>query len=405
MQRKRWLLLFALLAAIVLGLGYAFLPKAVPVETAKVVKDRLTVTVEEEGKTRVKDRFTVSSPVAGIAGRIALDAGGRVSRGQALVMIDPATPPFLDRRRREGVQARIDAAKAALESAKEKARAAAAREKYARNSFERTAKLHEAGFESRDALEAADSAARQDAAALRSAEFAVKVAEADLDAARAELLSSAAKAARNPMERIAVRSPVDGSVLAILHRSEGAVGEGEPLLILGDPRSLEVEVEVLSADAVRIRPGGRVRFTRWGGEGALEGKVRTVEPAGFTKVSALGVEEQRVPVIADLASPGEEWAGLGDGYRLEASFLLWEGEKVLQVPSGALFRHGDGWAVFAVEGGRARLRTVEVGKRNGRSAEVRSGVSAGDSVIVYPSEQIVEGTRVRVRAGSAVPAP
>ena len=397
MQKKRWFLVSALLAAIALAIGYAFLPKAVPVETAKVARGTLAVTVQEEGKTRVKDRFTVSSPVAGIAGRVALEVGDRVTRGQTLVSIEPAPPPFLDQRRQETAQARIDAAVAALESARENARAAAARETYARSNLDRTAKLQESGIATRDALEAAESQAGQEAATLRAAEAAVKVAESELEAARAELLSSTTNGSRSPKERVAVRSPVGGRVLAVPHKSEGAVREGEPLIVIGNPGSLEVEVDVLSADAVRIRPGQQVRFTRWGGEGTLEGTVATVEPAGFTKVSALGVEEQRVLVIAEITSPRERWAGLGDGYRLEASFLLWEGNEVLQVPSGALFRQGDGWAAFVAEQGKARLRPVQVGKRNGLSAEILSGLSEGESVIVHPNEQIRDATRVRER--------
>lgn len=397
MQKKRWFLVSALLAAIALAIGYAFLPKAVPVETVKVARGTLAVTVQEEGKTRVKDRFTVSSPVAGIAGRVALEVGDRVTRGQTLVSIEPAPPPFLDRRRQETAQARIDAAVAALESAKENARAAAARETYARANLDRTAKLQESGIATRDALEAAESQAGQEAATLRAAEAAVKVAESELEAARAELLSSTTNGSRSPKERVAVRSPVGGRVLAVPHKSEGAVREGEPLIVIGNPGSLEVEVDVLSADAVRIRPGQQVRFTRWGGEGTLDGTVATVEPAGFTKVSALGVEEQRVLVIAEITSPRERWSGLGDGYRLEASFLLWEGNEVLQVPSGALFRQGDGWAAFVAEQGKARLRPVQVGKRNGLSAEILSGLSEGESVIVHPNEQIRDASRVRER--------
>lgn len=397
MQKKRWFLVSALLAAIALAIGYAFLPKAVPVETVKVARGTLAVTVQEEGKTRVKDRFTVSSPVAGIAGRVALEVGDRVTRGQTLVSIEPAPPPFLDRRRQETAQARIDAAVAALESAKENARATAARETYARANLDRTAKLQESGIATRDALEAAESQAGQEAATLRAAEAAVKVAESELEAARAELLSSTTNGSRSPKERVAVRSPVGGRVLAVPHKSEGAVREGEPLIVIGNPGSLEVEVDVLSADAVRIRPGQQVRFTRWGGEGTLEGTVATVEPAGFTKVSALGVEEQRVLVIAEITSPRERWSGLGDGYRLEASFLLWEGNEVLQVPSGALFRQGDGWAAFVAKQGKARLRPVQVGKRNGLSAEILSGLSEGESVIVHPNEQIRDATRVRER--------
>lgn len=397
MQRRSWILVSAILAAIVLGIGYAFLPKPVPVEVAKVARGRLAVTVEEEGKTRVVDRFTVSAQVAGIARRVALEVGDRVSRGQALLEIDPAPPPFLDVRRREAAEAKVRAAEASLESAKEQVRIVAAREEYTRSNLERTAKLHASGFASNESLEAAESGATQERGALRSAESAVNVARSELEGARAELLSATGKAAPKAKERVAVRAPVAGSVLAVIHKSEGAVREGEALLVLGDPRSLEVETDLLSADAVRIRPGSRVLFTRWGGEEVLEGKVRAVEPAGFTKISALGVEEQRVLVIADIVSPREKWAGLGDGYRLEASFVLWEGEGVLQAPSAALFRHGDGWAAFVADGGRARLRPVELGHRSGRSAQILAGLSEGASVIVHPSEEIRDGARIRVR--------
>jgi HlyD family secretion protein len=397
MHPRRWILPFALLAAIVLAIGYAFLPKPVPVEVARVSRGKLVVTVREEGKTRVVDRFTVSSPVAGIARRVALEVGDRVSRGQPLVEIDPAPPPFLDLRRKEAAEARVRAAQASLESAKEQERVAAAREEYARSTLERTAKLHASGFESRDALEAAESGARQAQAELGSSTSAVNVARSELEASRAELLSAASKPEAKTREKVFVRSPVEGSVLAIQHKSEGAVREGEPLLAIGDPRTLEVEVDVLSTDAVRIRPGSRVLFTRWGGEPALEGKVREVEPAGFTKISALGVEEQRVLVIADIVSPKEAWARLGDGYRLEADFVIWEGEGVLQVPAAALFRHGDGWAAYAADGGRARLRPVQAGQRSGQSAQILSGLSEGAAVIVHPSEQVRDGVRIRVR--------
>jgi HlyD family secretion protein len=397
MQKRRWILLAALLAAVVLAIGYAFLPKPVPVEIANVARGRLAVTVEEEGKTRVVDRFSVSAPVAGIARRIALDVGDRVSRGQALLEIDPAPPPFLDLRRKESVDAKVRAAEAALESAKEQARVAAAKEEYARTTLERTSKLYASGFASKDAQEAAESEARQAQAALRSSEFAVNEARSELEAVRAERISATAKAGSKATERVIVRSPVEGSVLVVPHKSEGAVREGEPLITIGNPLSLEVEVDVLSADAVRIRPGSRVLFTRWGGEGALEGKVRAVEPSGFTKVSALGVEEQRVLVIADIVSSRQAWAKLGDGYRLEASFILWEGEGILQAPSASLFRHGDGWASFVADGGRARLRPVTLGQRSGQSAQILSGLSEGASVIVHPSERVRDGARIRVK--------
>ncbi|MGB3097448.1 MAG: HlyD family efflux transporter periplasmic adaptor subunit, partial [Candidatus Deferrimicrobiaceae bacterium] len=197
--------------------------------------------------------------------------------------------------------------------------------------------------------------------------------------------------------KIAVRAPVEGSVLGIPHKDEGGVEPGRPLIEIGNPRALEVEVDVLSSDAVRIRPGTTVHFDRWGGDGLLEGKVRIVEPAGFTKVSALGVEEQRVLVIADITSAPALWEQLGDGYRLEASFLLWEGDGILQVPASALFRYEDGWAAFVVNGGRAKRRIVTVGRRNGLVAQITSGLEEGETVIPHPSDQIEEGTRVRKR--------
>lgn len=395
MHASRWIVVAAILAAVVLAIGWAFLPKPVDVEVGKVARGRMAVTVEEEGKTRVVDRFAVSAPVAGVARRIGLEAGDRVSKGTPLLAIDPAPPPFLDLRRKEGAEAAVRAAEAALESARAQARAASAKEEYARATVERTKKLHEAGFATRDALEAASSSAKQEGAALRAAEAAVDVARSGLEAARAELLSASAPAASKRGERVVVRSPVEGSVLSVLHESEGVVREGESLVVIGNPRSLEVEVDVLSADAVRIRPGSRVLFTRWGGEGELEGRVRTVEPSGFTKVSALGVEEQRVLVIADIVSPRERWAKLGDGYRLEASFVIWEEDGVLKAPASALFRHGDGWAAFAAEGGRARLRPVSTGRRNGLEVQILSGLPEGETVIVHPDEKLSDGVRIR----------
>jgi HlyD family secretion protein len=196
---------------------------------------------------------------------------------------------------------------------------------------------------------------------------------------------------------VTLRSPVAGRVLKVLRRSEGPVQAGEVLLEVGDPHALEVEVDVLSSEAVRIPPGGRVRLDRWGGDGSLEAVVRTVEPSGFTKVSALGVEEQRVWVIADLASPPEQWTRLGDGYRVEAAFVIWEGTDVLQAPVSALFRSNDGWAAFVVRNGAARLQPVRVGHRNALTAEVLEGLSAGDTVVLHPSNAVRDGVRVKAR--------
>jgi HlyD family secretion protein len=194
-----------------------------------------------------------------------------------------------------------------------------------------------------------------------------------------------------------VRAPVAGRVLKLLHESEGAVAAGQPLLEIGNPETLEVEVEVLSTHAVKIAPGSKVMLDRWGGEGSLQGVVRVVEPSGFTKISALGVEEQRVRVIVDFSSPRDVWQRLGDGYRVEARFVLWEGADVLQLPTSALFRHGEGWAVFALDGRRARLTPVEIGRRAGLATQLLSGLAAGAQVVSHPDDTIRDGARVKPR--------
>ena len=397
MRWRRWVLLLALAAAILLAITFGMMPRRVPVEMAKVTRGPLRVTIEEEGKTRVKDRFLLSAPVAGFVQRIDLLVGDNVARGQAVAMLEPMRPAVLDSRTRAEAAARVDAAKSALDAARENARVATADDDYVRAKYERTRKLHESGFASDDDLERADSEARRALSTRRSSEFAVEVARFDLDAARTQLKVYSGEEGRTPIGKVSMRAPVGGRVLGIPHKDEGAVEAGRPLIEIGDPRALEVEVDVLSHEAVRIRPGTPVLFERWGGEVPLEGKVRTVEPAGFTKVSALGVEEQRVLVIADITSPAALWERLGDGYRLEAVFIIWDGDGVLQVPASSLFRYGEGWAAFVPEGGRARRRTVEIGRRNGLVAQILSGLAEGETVITHPSDQIGEGTRVRKR--------
>ncbi len=397
MQRRRWVILLGVAAAVVALVVYGLMPRRVVVNVAKAARGPLRVTVEEEGKTRVKDRFVVSAPVPGFVRRIDLHAGDNVARGQVVAQLEPLRSTALDPRSRAEAEARVEAAKAALDAARENARVAAASDDYARASYERTKKLYESGFASRDDLERTESGARQALSARQSAEFAVEGARFELDAARTQLMYASGEGGKRSVGTVAVRSPVEGSVLGIPQRSEGVVEAGRPLVEIGDPRALEVEVDVLSADAVRIREGTPVLFHRWGGDVPLEGKVRTVEPAGFTKISALGVEEQRVLVIVDITSPPDLWERLGDGYRLEASFLLWEGESVLQVPASALFRYGDGWAAFVVERGRAKRRTVTIGRQNGLVAQVVSGLEEGETVITHPGDKVEDGTRVRIR--------
>jgi HlyD family secretion protein len=397
MARNRWILLLLLGAAVVLALTYAFLPKPVPVEAAAVSRGPLRVTVEEEGKTRVVDRYVVSAPVAGFARRIELDAGDPVARGQVVAELEPLRSSFLDPRSRAESEARVKSAQAALAAANENARAAAATSGLAGTTLGRTRRLFEAGLATREALDRAETEARQSRAALRAAESAASVARFELEAARAVLRYPPERTGAPYGHKIPVRSPAGGTVLNVIHRSEGVVSPGQPLVEIGDPRTLEVQVDVLSSEAVEIRPGMRVLFTRWGGDFPLEGRVRVVEPGGFTKVSALGVEEQRVLVIADIALPPEAKGRLGDGYRVEAGFIVWEGAGVLQVPASALFRRGEDWAVFVFEGGKARTRPVKVGRRGGLAAQVLAGLAEGEKVVVHPPDTVAEGTRVRVR--------
>lgn len=225
----------------------------------------------------------------------------------------------------------------------------------------------------------------------------MSAAQADLERAKTALGYSAAKETGKAAETVIVCAPAGGRVLKLHHESEGVVNSSEPILDIGNPRSMEVKAEVLSADAVKIKSGTPVLFERWGGDRPLSGTVRIVEPTGFTKVSSLGVEEQRVLVITDFTSPGEVWERLGDGYRLDASFIIWEGTDVLQVPASALFRKGDGWSLFVIENNRARLRSIEVGRRNGLTAQIISGLKEGEMVVAHPDDQVKEGARVRAR--------
>lgn len=357
---RRRLLPYLIAIAVVLGLAFAFRPVPELVDAEPVTRGYLAVTVEDEGKTRGIDRYVVSAPLAAQTRRITLEVGDRVETGQVLVTLDALPSPIQDVRTMAQARARVEAAEAALATAREEAEAA------------RSAALH------------------------RSAEFRVRTARSELEAARAAF---AYASGQDPEATgvIELRAPVSGQVLARRFESERVVQPGEAILEIGDPTALEVEVDVLSADAVRIAPGMRVLFERWGHPEPLEGRVKHIEPKAFTKVSALGVEEQRVWVIADIVSPPEQWTRLGDGYRVNARFILWEVDDALRVPTASLFRHADGWAVFVVEDGRARLRPVRTGRRAALHTEVVSGLAAGELVIVHPGREIEDGVRVRLR--------
>ncbi len=383
--------------AVAAAIGYGFMPRPLAVELIQVRKGDLAVSVDEEGKTRVRERYVIAAPVAGHARRISLKAGNTVAAGQVVAYIEPARAASLDPRSRAQANARLDAARAALQAAAENARSAAAEARLAEQELARTEALSQASFLSRAAVDQARARLQAGQATRQAAEYGVQVARHEVEVARAALIQTSTLANGAAAETLHVTAPVAGHVLSVPHESEGAVQAGQALLEIGNPRSLEVVVEVLSTAAVKIGAGARVLLDRWGGEKALEGRVRLVEPAGFTKVSALGVEEQRVRVIVDIVSPPAQWRQLGDGYRVEASFVLWQGSDLLLIPTSALFRHGDGWAVFVADAGRARLRPLRIGQRNGLTAQVINGLAIGDQVVAHPDDKIADGVRVKPR--------
>lgn len=393
-QWRRRIVLSLIAVLVAWGLYLGFRPQPIEVDLGTASRGPLRVTIEQEGRTRVIDRYVVTAPVNGYARRIALDVGNAVERDTTLCELEPVRADVLDVRRHAEAEARIGAAAASVSAAEQAVSAATSNAELAQKELARVRTLRAAGHVSAASEDLAVSNAERTAAELRSARFVVATARHELDAARTSLKYAASGGSAKP---IAVRAPVAGQVLKIPHKSEGTIAAGQPLIEIGDPRALEVEVDLLSADAVRIHPGTRVIFERWGGDGTLEGAVRVVEPAGFTKVSALGVEEQRVWVIVAFISPAAQWQRLGDGYRVEAGFIEWEANDVLQIPVSALFRDGKDWAAFVVEQDKAVKRRVEVGQRNGLSAQIVAGIKAGERVIVHPDDRVREGKRVVAR--------
>jgi HlyD family secretion protein len=382
----------AVLVLVVGGLlAAAFWPQRIEVDVARVVQGPMEVTIDEEGETRVRERFTVSAPVAGRLLRIALEPGDAVVAGKTVVArLAPAASPLLDARTASESAAAVAAASAAAEqAAAERTRAATALD-LARQSLERTRELASAGAISRADLDAAESAARQAESASSASTAAVRRAEREVEVARARVRTPAGTG--RPIDVVA---PVSGVVLTRRRESESVVAAGEPLMDLGDPEDVEVNVDLLSTDAVRVVPGRVVRIEGWGGDTPLTGRVRLVEPAAFVKVSALGVEERRVNVVVEL-DPLPKDCRLGDAYKVEARIVVWTGTAIT-VPIGSLFRRGEGWAVFVESGGTASLRPVTIGERNADVAQVLEGLQPGEAVVLHPPDTLADGGRLAVR--------
>ena len=381
------------LVVLVLGaiLVWAFRPAAVPADFAAVTRGPLEVTVDEEGQTRIRDRYVVSAPVPGRMERIELEPGDPVTaRKTILAQFRPVDPGLLDVRTRAELEGRVKAAEAAIGQARAEQERVATELAFSQSELKRTQGLVAGGALAARDLEAAERAVKTLERGLQSADFAVRTAEFQREVARASLLQTRA----GRVTTIPLFSPVNGVILRRLQQSEAVVPLGQPLLEVGDLSDMEIVSDLLSIAAVRVLPGQPVRIEQWGGDRVLNGRVRRVEPSGFTKVSALGVEEQRVNVLIDFEDPRDLWKALGDGFRVEVRIIVWSKPDVLKIPASSLFRDETQWAVYKVVNGSAVRTAVEIGQRSGLEAEVLNGLQQGDQIVVYPSDAIQNGVKL-----------
>ena len=393
MKHRNLILLGIALAAVAALVVWALQPRPVAVEEQEVTRGVFEQVVTDDGRTRVRDRYVIAAPLAGQVERIGLDVGDPVRRGQVVALLTPTAPAFIDARTARELGERISAAEARFARAKAETAKVLAQRDQARADFERQARLAKEGFVSQNVREQAE-------LALRTAERAVDATRFAEDAARYEVAQARAALTRyqsgSPGAKWEVMSPVDGRVLKLAQKSEGPVALGAPLIEVADTRSLEAVIDVLSQEAVAVRPGMLARLEAGQGLPPLAARVRLVEPAAFTKVSALGVEEQRVNVVLDFADVPERVETLGDGYRVDAQIVVYRQMNAVMAPVAALFRDGEGWAVFILEGERARKRAVKTSRRNVAEALVDDGLQPGERVVVYPSDALREGSKVEL---------
>lgn len=384
------------LGLLLLGLlVLALRPAPVLVSVSVVERGEFEQVVEEEGQTRLRQPYLVSAPVDGYLRRVQPEPGQRVTAGETLFVLEARPTPALDARSRQQAQDTIAAAEARLAAAEAELATRRLTHSLAETEYRRNLPLFRRGLLAAgqmDAIRARRDTSGSDEQVARSR---VEVARFELEAARAALQVVDGQRSPQAQPGLSVPAPVDGVITRRLRRNEGPINSGEPVLEIGDLSRLEVRVDMLSMDAVRLRPGMPVILMRWGGDGDLRGQVRQIEPGGFTRVSALGVDEQRVTVRVDITSEPGLWSQLGDGYRVEARFILWQGQDIVQVPTSALFRHESGWALFVVSEGRARLRPVTTGRRSGLRTQILDGVQPGMRVIHHPGDRIRDGVRVR----------
>jgi HlyD family secretion protein len=402
-KRSRLILTTGAVLLVVAALAAAFWPKPTMVDMGEVTRGTMRLTIDEEGRTRVRDSYVVSTPVAGQLQRVSVQPGDPVVRGETIVAhMRPTNPAVLDVRTREQALAAVNAAQAALRVARADLNAALAKHDLAQTELNRTEKLVERGISSESVLDRARQSARVTQANVDTSEAAISMREAEVANAQAQLIGfddhGLAAAIGTASDDIPLYAPADGRILRVIQQSETYLPAGAPIMEIGNiDNELEVVVELLSTDAVQVAVGDRVIIADWGGPTELTGKVIRVDPFGITQFSALGVEEQRVNAVIAFASQPEDYSGLGHGFRVETRIIVWEAEETLIVPASALFRSRGTWAVFVVADGTARLRPVEIGPNNGIQAQVTSGLSDGDRVILYPSSGLSEGMKVAER--------
>lgn len=388
---------YAIGAGLVVFIANGLRPKPVEVEMAKVTTAPLTVTVLEEGKTRIRHRYVVSPPVSGYLRRIELRAGAQVEAGKTLIATVESQPStLLNPRAQAEAEARVKAAESSRDQREATLERARASLDLAKKDWQRTDDLRRKGAISAKEWDAAESQATVLERELRAAEFGLRTAEFELTQARAALLQVQAPGGANS-EAFPIYSPITGFILNVFEENARVVAAGTPIIEVGDTNDLEAEIELLSADAVTVQPGAPVSIEQWGGDKPLRGRVNLVEPGGYTKISALGVEEQRVKVRVDFVDPLPARTTFGDRFRVEARIVTWNSDRVLQVPTGALFRRGGDWMVFTDDHGRAKLTKVEIGHNNGIGAEVLSGLNEGQTVLLHPPDLVSEGVGVKPR--------
>ena len=392
-----WSVAFALLVG---GLAYAFWPRPILVDLAKVERGELIVTADEEGETRIRDVFVLSTSVTGRLRRIERDVGDEVIAGKTIVAnIEPIDPSFLDVRSEAEAKASVQAAEAEKSLVEARLLEAQAELDFARAELDRARGLIRNITISERALDQAERLFRTRTAAVASIEAELRVKESQITRARARLVSPIdTQDLHGACACVPVIAPVSGRILRRIRESEGVVQAGDALVEIGDPADLEIVADFLSTDAVKIEKGQRVLIEEWGGDKALAGRVRRVEPYGFTKVSALGIDEQRVNVIIDFNDPPALWARLGHGFRVEVRVVLWEDMKALRLPLTAIFRDGGQWSVFVNDEGRARRRAIEIGRSNGLQVEITNGLEENEQVVLHPSDRMADGVRIAPRS-------